>query len=161
MLQAVILAAGAGTRMRPLTNTVAKPLVTIAGRPLLDYTFDALPDEVGEVIMIIGYLGEQIRAYLGETYRGRSIRYVEQKNLDGTAKALWEAKPFLKGKFLVLMADDIYGKEDIEKCLRHKQAMLVFRQERESPGGEVVLDEKRRLLDVLEKKLITVGALVA
>src|SRR3989338_8556666 len=159
MLQAVILAAGAGTRMRPLTNTVAKPLVTIAGRPLLDYTFDALPDEVGEVIMIIGYLGEQIRAYLGETYRGRSIRYVEQKNLDGTAKALWEAKPFLKGKFLVLMADDIYAKEDIEKCLRHEHAISVMKSELEGPGGRVLLDTEGKLQTVVEGKYNHKGAL--
>ena len=159
-MQAVILAAGLGTRMRPLTNTFAKPLVKILGRPLLDYTFDALPDEVGEVIMIIGYLGEQIRAYLGETYRGRSIRYVEQKNLDGTAKALWEAKPFLKGKFLVLMADDIYAKEDIEKCLRHERAIMVMRTDKVSSGGKVILGDKAELLEVVEGESHPQGSLV-
>ncbi|KKW11618.1 MAG: Nucleotidyl transferase [Parcubacteria group bacterium GW2011_GWA2_49_9] len=160
-MQDVILAAGLGTRMRPLTNTVAKSLVKIAGRPLLEYTFDALPDEVDEVIIVIGYLGEQIRAYLGDMFRGRCIKYVVQNKLEGTAKALWEAKPFLKGRFVVLMADDIYGKEDIEKCLQHEQSMLVYRQKRESPGGEVVLNKKGELAEVLEKNSIPIGALVA
>ena len=56
-----------------------------------------------------------------------------QERLDGTAKALWEAKPLLNGKFVVLMADDIYAKVDIENCLRYEQAILVYTQDRESP----------------------------
>ena len=159
-MQAVILAAGLGTRMRPLTETTAKPMLKINGRPLLDYTFDALPDEVDEVILVIGYLGEQIRARLGGTYRGRNIRYVVQEKLEGTAKALWETRPLITGKFLVLMADDIYSKKDIEKCLSHEQAMLVYRQDRESPGGEVILDGEGKLAEVIEKKSIPAGALV-
>ena len=160
-MQAVILAAGLGTRMRPLTNTVAKPLLKIGKRPLVEYTFDALPDAIDEVIVVIGYLGEQIRNYLGDNFRGRKIEYVVQKKLEGTAKALWEAKPLLHGKFLVLMADDIYAKKDVEKCLPHEQAMLVYQQERESPGGEVLLNEKGELAQVTERKTIPAGALVA
>lgn len=159
-MQAVILAAGLGTRMRPLTNSIAKPLLKIGKRALLDYTFDALPDEVDEVIVVIGYLGEQIRAYFGENFRGHKITYVVQKTLEGTAKALFEAKPFLNGRFLVLMADDIYAKADIQKCLAYERAMLVYRQERESPGGEIVLDENGVLADVIERKSIPAGALV-
>ena len=159
-MQAVILAAGLGTRMRPLTNTTAKPLLKIGKRALLDYTFDALPGEVDEVIVVIGYLGEQIKAYLGENFRGKKIQYVIQEKLEGTAKALFEAKPLLKEKFLVLMADDIYAKEDIEKCLQYENAMLVYQQEKESPGGEVVLNEKRELMEVIEKKMIPAGKLV-
>lgn len=160
-MQAVILAAGLGTRMRPLTNTVAKPLVKIAGRPLLDYTFDALPDEVDEVIVIIGYLGEQIKTYLGEEFRGRKIRYVVQEKLEGTAKALWEAKPFLRGRFLVLMADDIYAKEDIEKCLQHEQAILVMKSDVEGPGGRVFLDKEGKLQSVVEGKYNPKGASIS
>lgn len=159
-MQAVILAAGLGTRMRPLTNSIAKPLLKIGKRTLLDYTFDALPDEVDEVIVVIGYLGEQIRAYLGENFRGHKITYVVQKTLEGTAKALFEAKPFLNGRFLVLMADDIYAKADIQKCLAYEQAMLVYPQKRESPGGEIILDEKGALADVIERKSIPAGVLV-
>lgn len=151
-MQAVILAAGLGTRMRPLTDTVAKPLLKIGERPLLEYTFDALPDEVDEVIMVIGYLGEQIRAYLGENFRGRHIKYAVQEKLEGTAKALWEAKSLLQGRFLVLMADDIYAKEDIAKCLKHDQAMLVKRSEAVGPGGKVLLGDKAQLLSVEEGK---------
>ena len=149
-MQAVILAAGLGTRMRPLTDTTAKPLLKIRQRPLLDYAFDALPDEVDEVIAVIGYLGEQIRGYIGDKYRGKTIKYAEQKNLDGTAKALIEAKPLLKGRFLVLMADDICAKEDIKRCLEHERAILVTRLVGAGPGGKVVLGDKAQLLGVEE-----------
>lgn len=160
-MQAVILAAGRGVRMKPLTETTPKPLLTTGGRHLLDYTFDALPDEVDEVIMVIGYLGEQIQAYLGQNFRGRKIKYVVQEKLEGTAKALWEAKPFLKGKFLVLMADDIYAKGDLEKCLKYEQAILVLTNPVAGPGGRIILNEKGELQDVKEEKDVPKGALVA
>lgn len=160
-MQAVILAAGKGVRMKPLTDTTPKPLLKVAGRSLLDYSFDALPDEVDEVIVVIGYLGEQIRAYLGETFRGRRIKYVIQQKLEGTAKALWEAKPLLRGKFLVLMADDIYAKGDIERCLAHQQAILVMKNDRVGPGGRVLLDTEGKLQSVIEGTYNPAGALIS
>lgn len=160
-MQAVILAAGLGTRMRPLTNTVAKPLLKIGERPLLEYTFDALPHEIDEVIMVVGYLGEQIKAYLGKDFRGHKISYVVQEKLEGTAKALWEARTLLRGKFLVLMADDIYAKEDIEKCVQYERAILVMRSEAPGPGGKVLLDNKTQLLGVEEGKSHPKGSLIS
>ncbi len=163
-MQAVILAAGLGTRMRPLTNTVAKPMLSLAGRPLVEYAFDALPEAVDEVIMVIGYLGEQIVTHLGTSFRGRKIRYVTQKNLEGTAKALFEAQALIVGRFLVLMADDIYAKKDIEKCLASKRAILVMRSRLSGPGGLVVLNERGVLKEVIEGKehpadsLVSIGA---
>ena len=160
-MQAVILAAGRGVRMKPLTDITPKPLLKIGRRTLLDYTFDALPDEVDEVIMVIGYLGEQIRAYLGENFRGRRIKYIVQEKLEGTAKALWETRPFLREKFLVLMADDIYAKADIEKCLSHGRAILVMKTDTEGPGGRVLLDKEGRMQSVVEGKYNPKGALIS
>ena len=160
VMQAVILAAGLGTRMRPLTNTVAKPLLKVGKRSLLDYTFDALPDEVDEVIVVIGYLGEQIRSYLGDKFRGRAVHYVVQERLEGTAKALWEARALLRSRFLVLMADDIYFKGDIEKCLTHERAALVMRSKTAGPGGKVTLGKGGRLLEVEEGKSHPPGSLI-
>ena len=160
-MQAVILAAGRGVRMRPLTDTTPKPLLKVGKRALLDYSFDALPDEVDEVIVVIGYLGEQIHAYLGENFRGRRITYVVQEKLEGTAKALWEARPFLKKKFVVLMADDIYAKKDIEKCLCHEQAILVEKIDTGGPGGRVLLDKKGKLQSVVEGRYNPKGALIS
>ncbi|MDO8594875.1 MAG: sugar phosphate nucleotidyltransferase [bacterium] len=151
-MQAVILAAGLGMRMRPLTNTVPKPLLKIGSRPLLEYIFDALPDTIDEVVMVVGYLREQIQGYLGENFRGRRIKYVVQERLEGTAKALWEAKPLLKKKFVVLMADDIYAKNDIDRCLQYEQAILVMRSDRTGPGGKVMLGSNAKLMEIIEGK---------
>ncbi|PIQ68456.1 MAG: hypothetical protein COV91_03955 [Candidatus Taylorbacteria bacterium CG11_big_fil_rev_8_21_14_0_20_46_11] len=159
-MQAVILAAGRGKRMMPLTEHTPKPLLKIENRPLLDYTFDALPDEVTDVILVVGYLAEKIKAYCGEEYRGKKIYYVLQERLEGTGKAVWEAKPFLNGRFLVLMADDIYTKEDIKKCLTHDRAMLVMKSVLREPGGRVILDLRGKLVDVIEEKSIEPGAFV-
>lgn len=160
-MQAVILAAGLGTRMRPLTNTAAKPLLKIGERPLLDYTFDALPDEVDEVIVVIGYLGEQIKNYLGEEFRGRTIKYVIQKKLEGTAKALWEARPLIRERFLVMMADDIYAKKDIARCLAHERSILVAKSAASGPGGKVLLGGNGRLQGVEEGKSHPAGTLIS
>lgn len=160
-MQAVILAAGRGVRMRPLTDTVAKPLLTVAGRPLLFYAFAALPEEIDEVIMVVGYRGEQIRKFLGSEFLGRKIRYVEQKKLEGTAKALFEAEPFLTGRFLVVMADDIYAREDIERCLFHERAIMVMKSALPGPGGRVILNKNGVLEDVIEGKDHPAGSLVS
>ena len=159
-MQAIILAAGEGIRMRPLTETVPKPLLKVAGRPLLDYTFAALPREVDEVILVVGYKAEQIKKYLGGSFAGKKIRYVYQAEREGTAKALFEAAAYIKDRFLVLMADDIYSKNDIEVCLQHEQAMLVKRSEREEPGGKVTLNKKGELQSVEEGKSFPTGTLV-
>lgn len=147
--------------MKPLTDTTVKPLLKVAERTLLEYTFDALPDEMEEVIMVIGYLGKQIQAYLGQNFRGRKIRYVVQEKLEGTAKALWEARQFLHGRFLVLMADDIYQRSDVERLLQEEQGIMVMRTETGGPGGHILLNEKGELQDVVEEKDIPAGVLVA
>ena len=65
-MKAVILAAGEGVRMRPLTNNCPKPMIKILGKPILHHIIDALPDEVNEIILVVGYLGDQIENYFGK-----------------------------------------------------------------------------------------------
>lgn len=145
----------------PLTADIPKPLVKIDGRPLIDYTFDVLPEEVTEVIFVVGYLSEKIRGYCGEEYRGKKVSYVVQEKLEGTARAVWEARSFLNGRFLVIMADDIYAKKDIEKCLKEEHAILVMKSDTEGPGGRVLLDKEGKLQGVVEGKYNPVGALIS
>lgn len=150
-MQAVILAAGRGTRMLALTEDKPKPLLEVLGKPLIEYQFDTLPDSVNEVIVIVGYLGSSIQKKYGGTYNGRTLLYVEQDVLDGTAGALWRAAPLLKDRFLVLMSDDIYAKKDAERCLEKKDwVMLVQKTPHMIAGGHVVVDKKGHVVRIEE-----------
>lgn len=124
-MQAVILAAGLGTRMGELTRDKPKPLLTIANKTLLEHTFAALPDEIDEVILVVGYLKETIEKFIGPEYVGRKIIYVEQKELNGTGHALSMCKNILHDNFLVLMGDDLYEKKDLTEMIKHPLSILV------------------------------------
>lgn len=151
-MKAVIPCAGEGVRMRPLTLTKPKQLLEIGGKPILVHIFESLPEEVDEVILVVGYRGDQIRAYFGDEFAGKKINYVVQNRKTGTWGALLLAKPILgREKFLVLYGDDILDRESISRCLKHSNSILV--QEVADPRrfGVVVVDERGRILDFVEK----------
>jgi bifunctional UDP-N-acetylglucosamine pyrophosphorylase/glucosamine-1-phosphate N-acetyltransferase len=148
-MKALIFAAGRGKRMMPLTADRPKPLLEISGRPILEYTLEALPDAVTEIILVVGYRGEMIKDRFGASWQGRSIIYIEQKEPRGTWHALEICKPHIKPgeRFLVLYSDDLYAKEDIEKLLAYPLAALVFEVEDPRRFGVYVVDEERRIID--------------
>ncbi len=149
-MQAVILAAGKGTRMGELTQNTPKPMLLVAGRPFLEYILDSLPEEIDEVILIVGYLGEQIENHFKDSYKGKKIKYVWQEKQEGTGSATWLAKDLIKGKFFVQYADDLYSTADLEKCVKEKWALLVLEQTNLIRGGKVLMNEKGELLDIVE-----------
>ncbi len=124
-MQAVILAGGEGKRMQPLTFDRPKPLIEVAGKPILEHIIDALPEEIDEVIIVIGYKGEMIRERLGDSYGGRAIKYVHQWMQAGTAHALSIARPLLKGPFLFMYGDDIHGPEALKESVKHQYSILA------------------------------------
>lgn len=141
-MQAVILAAGRGTRMKELTDTVPKPMLLVNGKSLIEHKLDALPAEVTEVILIIGYQGAVIREAFGDTFEGRTMRYVEQEELNGTAGALWQAKDLLTDRFVVMMGDDLYAKEDVRACFASPDwSVLAEELESMRSGGKIVTDD--------------------
>lgn len=125
-MKAVIFAAGLGTRLRPITETMPKPLVPIAGRSILERTLDALPDAVDEAVIVVGYKGEMIRA----AFAGRTgIRFVEQTELRGTYDALLRAAPLLgDGPFLALNGDDLYSREDLARLAASQPAAMLMKR---------------------------------
>jgi len=86
----VVLAAGRGTRMRPLTDRRPKPLLPVGDRSLLEHAFDAARDVVDAYVVVVGYRGDAIREAIGDAYRGRPVYYVEQETPRGTAIAATE-----------------------------------------------------------------------
>jgi bifunctional UDP-N-acetylglucosamine pyrophosphorylase/glucosamine-1-phosphate N-acetyltransferase len=149
-MQAVILAAGMGTRLRPLTYHVPKPMIRINGKNLLERNIEILPKEINEIILVIGYLGEQIKNHFGDEFAGRKIKYVKQKELLGTGHALHSCKNILKDKFLVMMGDDLYGREDIERIIKHDCAIMASEIHGKFTGGRIKLDSQGYLEDIIE-----------
>ncbi|MDP3646024.1 MAG: nucleotidyltransferase family protein [bacterium] len=150
-MQVVILAAGRGSRMGDLVKDTPKPMLKVAGKTLLEHKFDALPDEVDEIILVVGYLASVIQEHYGDSYNGKKISYVTQENIvGGTADALWYAKDILEGKFLVMMGDDIYSREDIQELRAFEWAMLIQRVPDTVVGGRVILDTEHHITEVIE-----------
>jgi len=111
-LKAVVLAAGRGERLWPLTEDTPKPLLPIANKPILERTLDALAHAgIRQIILVVGFRGEKVRDRLGNGKSiGSEIRYVNQKPPKGTADALGTCSRELEGEdtFLVVYGDDYY-----------------------------------------------------
>ncbi len=150
-MQAVILAAGKGTRMKDLTQEVPKPMLNVLGKTLLEHKFDALPDEIHEIILVIGYQGDVIRNRFGESYNGKKITYVVQETLDGTAGAVWKTRSLIDNRFIVMMGDDLYAREDIQRCVDSRDWAVVAEETKHmASGGKVVTDDAGIVLDIVE-----------
>jgi len=137
--------------MGPLTEKKPKPLLEVNGKSLLEHKLAALPEEVDEVIIVIGYRGEMIRDKFGASYGNITLRYVRQENpTGGTAEALWLAKDLLRGKFLVMNGDNIYAREDIEKCIKSENWSVLVGAAEAIRTGAVIADESGRVLSIVE-----------
>jgi glucose-1-phosphate thymidylyltransferase len=108
-MKIVIPLAGFGKRLRPHTFTKPKPLVIVAGKPVLGHVLDMFQtlDNVEEIIFIVGHLGEQIEAYVAEEYPGIRACYYRQEELNGQSTALYLARERLQGPMLMVFVDTI------------------------------------------------------
>ena len=118
-MKAVILTAGEGTRMRPLTYTRPKAMLPIANKPILEHLLiEAREAGVSEFVFIVGYHEEQVRGYFGDGEKwGVVIEYRAQRTQLGTADALRMAENLVDGDFLVINGDTIVRREDIARLL--------------------------------------------
>jgi len=126
-MKAIILAAGEGKRMRPLTLTRPKPMVSILGKPLLHHIIDSLPAEITELVIVVGYKAEAIQKYFGANFEGKKIHYAHQERALGNAHALFLCKPYIKKgeKFLAMFADDLHSPAAIAKLIKRDWGLLV------------------------------------
>lgn len=108
-MKIVIPMAGYGTRLRPHTWSKPKPLITVAGKPVLGHVLDmfqTIPD-IDEVVFIVGYLGDQVKTYVQETYPHLHARYIIQEEMLGQSHAIWLAREGLRGPMLMVFVDTL------------------------------------------------------
>ena len=118
-MDAVILAAGFGTRLRPHTLQVPKPLLPVRGRPILDWALAALPLAVDRVLVVTHYLADQIENYLGIQKHFPEWATVKQEVPRGTGDALRSCRAHIRSdRFMVLNGDDLYGAQDLASLAR-------------------------------------------
>jgi NDP-sugar pyrophosphorylase family protein len=118
--KALILAGGKGTRLRPITYEIPKPMVPIQGRPLLEHTIEFLKNyDIRDIILSIGFLGDKIREYFGNGSKlGVKISYVDETEPTGTAGPLRLAAPLLKNNHFVMINGDNLFSLDLTNMIR-------------------------------------------
>lgn len=151
-MDAIILAAGLGTRLRPHTLTTPKPLLPVRGRPILDWALGALPPAVDRVIVVVHYLAEQMNAYLKSQKHFPEWVSVLQEQPRGTGDALRACREKLRSDhFLVLNGDDLYGAADLEALARCPAGLLVHAVDEPRRFGITFLKPDGTLEKLVEK----------
>jgi UDP-N-acetylglucosamine diphosphorylase/glucosamine-1-phosphate N-acetyltransferase len=148
-VQAVILAAGEGKRVRPLTRSRPKALIPVANRPIIEYVIDAVvKNGIRDIIVVVGYRKEQVTRYLNGL--DTPVEVVVQDKQLGTAHALKCAEAKIKGDFLLLPGDNYIDAGSVAKIKDTRNAMLV--KEHPSPSNfGVVLMKDRHVTQIIEK----------
>ncbi len=154
-LKAVILAAGEGTRMHPLTYTRPKVMLPIANKPILEHLLiEVSKAGITEFIFIVGYHDEQVRDYFGDGKRwGVSIEYCSQRRQLGTADAIKMVDGLVGGNFLVTNGDVIIGQQDISR-LSSKNDNTLSIIEVEDAEGFGVIEARRGKVDRIYEKAV-------
>ena len=147
-MHAVILAAGEGMRLRPLTRTRPKPMVPIGNRPLLEYVLEAVADAgIEDVVLVVGYKRERIQSHFGDGNDWEvDITYAVQDKQLGTGHAVAQAEPYVDGEFIVLNGDRIIDSSlvsGIADDATPAPAVAIRRSETPSAYGVVDLDGDR------------------
>ncbi|MBI4501470.1 MAG: NTP transferase domain-containing protein [Gemmatimonadetes bacterium] len=151
-MKVIIPLAGKGTRLLPLTKTVPKPLIRVAGRPVMDYVMDQVGQlDVEELIIITGHLKDRVESHVRQHYH-YPARFIEQKIQDGTASAIDLARPYVDGPVLIIFVDTLFD-ADLGLISRVDADGIIWVKEVEDYQrfGVVVTDERRYMKRIVEK----------
>jgi glucose-1-phosphate thymidylyltransferase len=148
----IVPLAGRGTRLLPLTKRVPKPLVKVAGRPVMDYVMDAVAGlDVDELIVITGHLKEQVERYITSHYQVQA-RFVEQRTLDGTAGAVDLARPYVDQDVLIIFVDTLFDADlSVIRTAAADAIIWVKEVEDYQRYGVIVTDEAGYMRRIVEK----------
>lgn len=158
-MKAVLLAAGEGVRLQPITTTRPKHLIKIAGKPILQYCLEAVKNAgIDEAVIVTHYMGDSIRRYFGEGKNlGLNLTYVDQKAVLGTGNAAATAEPFIDGDFVLVYGDLLFGLDAVKsvtELFKREEASAVVGVvpvDKPESYGIIVLDEKNHVKEIVEK----------
>ncbi len=152
-MQAVILAAGTASRLRPLTEHCPKCLLEIGGRTLLERTVDAITASgINEITVVTGYLSNMIVTFLNGHYPNLTFHFIHNADYPSTNNiySLWLARTQVEGKDFLLMDSDIYCDPQLVKtiALQQETALALNRHELGEEEIKVIPDEQMRVKEI-------------
>ena len=154
-MKAIIPLAGKGTRLRPHTYVMPKPLLRVAGRPVMSYILDDLLElGVDEMVFVVGYLRDTIQDYIAEAYPNITAHYVVQEVQDGTAGAVHLAEPFVDEEVLILFVDTLFDADlTLVREVTEDTGGIIWAKEVEDYQrfGVILTDEDGHMVRIVEK----------
>lgn len=150
-MDAVIIAAGEGTRMRPLTERRPKPLLPIGRDTLVERTMRQCADVVDRFVLVVGYRAADVEAAIGDRYAGLPVEYVEQRDALGTAHAVGQVAGTVDGRFLVLNGDVVVDGSLPRRLVEATGTAMAVRSVPDPTGYGVVDVENGRVTGLVEK----------
>ncbi|MBN1390924.1 MAG: NTP transferase domain-containing protein [Candidatus Thermoplasmatota archaeon] len=158
-MKAVVLAAGEGRRLRPLTGSMGKGMLPVGNRPILSYVLEALAEvNIRDIVMVVGYQKEKVMNRFGDGKDlGLNIQYVEQRFQLGTAHALLQAKERIDGRFLVVPGDSLVDSQALKNLLTtpNNEWGLLAAANSNSPKYGVVEVKGDKLVMIRERQKLT------
>lgn len=154
-MQAIILAAGEGTRLRPLTLETPKAMVVINGKPMLQILLEQLKSAgVTDIVIVVYYLKEKIMKYFGDGSKfGIKIKYAEQQGIKGSADAILQAEPHIKDKrFFAIACDSLFETDLLKRILKHKsEGVFTAKEVEDGRRYGILITKGKEVIKIIEK----------
>ncbi|MBS7605447.1 MAG: sugar phosphate nucleotidyltransferase [Candidatus Bathyarchaeia archaeon] len=157
-MRAVILAAGEGQRLRPLTYTRPKHMIPVGGKPVLEHVINALKASgIEDILIVVNYMADVIKEYFGDGSKyGVKIKYVYQEKISGTAGAIFSAREYVNEPFLAINGDTLFSPDAIKLvidkfCEESSDAVLAAVRISDPREFGVLKVKDGELIDIVEK----------
>ena len=158
-MKALLLAAGEGVRLMPITATRPKHLIKVGGKPILQFCLEAVKKAgIDEAVIVTHYMGESIRSYFGDGAKlGLKLSYVEQKAVLGTGNAAEAAEPYVDGDFVLIYGDLLFGQDAVKDVLSQFKSgktaavMGVVPVDKPESYGIIEQDKEGKVKRIVEK----------
>jgi glucose-1-phosphate thymidylyltransferase len=154
-MKAIIPVAGIGTRLQPLTNKTPKVLISVAGKPMLFHLIDEIikNGKIDTVILIIGYLGEQIITAVKKEYKNSSVKFefAEQKEMLGLGHAVYHGEDFIDNEPILIVLGDTIFEFDFESMLRSDYSAIGYKDVEDTSRFGIIESDEGYIRRMIEK----------